>query len=170
MQAFAPDPGIPAPGEFDLVAQVDSPTLADSFTETFTYLGTGTPGAQPFTVYDANFNDVEDGETTPAETLSPIPEPPTLLLVGSAFALAMFFRNRFRSRYRNRAALALLCLLGLAGIDAHAQLQVVGRTLVSSRRVSLTSYNYTYTLSVETWIAKLHCLRRWAIMESLMRL
>jgi hypothetical protein len=143
LQVFQPDPGIPAPGELDLVAQVDSPTLADTFTEDFTYLGTGTPGAQPFTLYDADFNDVEDEETTPA--LSPVPEPPTLLLVGSVLALALLFRSQFRKR----ATVTLLCLLGFAGLDAHAQLQVIGRTLVSSTRVSLTDYNYAYTLQVE---------------------
>ena len=41
----------------------------------FDWLGTGSPGAQAFEFYDASFNTVEQGVTTP------IPEPSTALLM-----------------------------------------------------------------------------------------
>lgn len=56
-------------------------TLA-GFSVTFDWLGTGTPGSQPFEVYDSNFDRVQSGETA-------TPEPSSLCLVAlSAFFLA----------------------------------------------------------------------------------
>lgn len=140
LQVFQPDPGIPTDGEMDSIAQVDSPSLADPFTESFTYSGSGTPGPQSFSVYDTNFNDIFDGQTQVVT-----PEPSTMLLVGSAIGLALLSRRRIRKK----RALPFLCLVALASLTAHAEIRVTGRTLISSTRVSPTNYNYVYSLQVE---------------------
>lgn len=69
-------------GDFIGLAQVNNPSLSGPFSIDFTYLGTGTPGAQDFTidVFDANGNFVRtdaSGVTTLAGG-SAVPEPSTL--------------------------------------------------------------------------------------------
>jgi hypothetical protein len=73
VMAIQPDPSIPADGLFDAVAQVDSPSLTDDFVSTFIWRGTGTPGAQTFTLFDTDFSVFETGTT--------VPEPEAALLV-----------------------------------------------------------------------------------------
>ena len=72
-----PDSGIPDDGTYDALASVDGASLADSFTVSFVWLGSGTPGAQSFDVYDPSFNTIDSGQS------APVPEPATILLVGS---------------------------------------------------------------------------------------
>src|ERR1035437_961370 len=50
--AFQPDPSIPAPGEFDMLALIDNPSLTPVFDVTFLWNEPGTPGAQAFDLYD----------------------------------------------------------------------------------------------------------------------
>jgi hypothetical protein len=52
--AFQSDPTIPAPGEYDIVALVDNPSLGSVFDVTFQWNGTGTPGTQAFDLFDYN--------------------------------------------------------------------------------------------------------------------
>jgi hypothetical protein len=45
-----PDLSIPDDGAYDALSLVDNASLADPFTVSFVWLGSGTPGAQPFEV------------------------------------------------------------------------------------------------------------------------
>ena len=77
---WQPDLSIPGGGDdgaYDALALADGASLADSFTVSFVWLGSGTPGAQPFDVYDPSFNTIDSGQS------APVPEPATILLVGS---------------------------------------------------------------------------------------
>ncbi len=92
-----PDPALPDPGTYDALARVDAASLADPFTVAFLWLGTGTPGAQPFDVYSFTSGVVEvfeEGQTTPAA--APVPEPATLLLFGPGLAALGYARKRRR--------------------------------------------------------------------------
>jgi hypothetical protein len=90
---FQPDPAIPADGEFDAVANVDNPSLQTVLDSTFLYSGTGTPGAQAFTLYDPNFNVISTGETMAAA-----PEPSSLFLLCSGLVATYTLRQRQRSQ------------------------------------------------------------------------
>jgi hypothetical protein len=78
---FQPDPSLPADGEFDMLANLDNPSLTPVFAVQFQYLGLEAPGSQFFTLYDPSFNIVDTGATQ--STLSPVPEPAPFLLMGS---------------------------------------------------------------------------------------
>ena len=96
-----PRPGILPPfdrGIFDSFVLTDGPSLSGVFSVSFIYLGSGTPGAQEFEVFDGLSNTIETGFTrAPAGT---IPEPSTfaLLLIG---LVAWALRFRHRSAVRN---------------------------------------------------------------------
>jgi len=70
-----PDLLLPDHGYFDAQAQVAAPSNAGSFSVVFDWLGTGTPGPQPYELYDTSFDSVEQGVTTI------IPDPSTALLM-----------------------------------------------------------------------------------------
>ena len=85
--SLEPDPGLPADGLYDALALVDSPTTLAGFMIDFVWLGTGAPGSQPFVIYDTSFATVESGPT--------VPEPGTLVLLGSALiGVGGFSRSR----------------------------------------------------------------------------
>ena len=58
-----PDLPLHSDGFYDALALRNSPSLADPFKVRFVWLGSGTPGAQPFTVHDRNFVTVSQGQT-----------------------------------------------------------------------------------------------------------
>jgi len=148
-----PDPGIPAPGEYDGLALVDNPSLADTFSVTFTYIGAGLPGAQPFEVdqYDQNFDflgTVETGMTSPAVVGTPEPSPILLLLTAILGAgLAQRISRKKPSRSNVVQGIAILVLFAGAG-PAFGQLTIGNYQVQSSVRATLTAYNYTFQANV----------------------
>lgn len=76
-----PDLALSSNGLYDALALRAAPSLANDFRVTAVWLGTGTPGAQPFTIHDASFGTIATGQT------AAIPEPATSLLVmaGASF-------------------------------------------------------------------------------------
>jgi hypothetical protein len=89
-----PDPAFNFDGEYDARTLVDNPSIANSFSLAFIWLGgTGTtPGSQPFTLYqfafDTDLNDwiatdtLGSGQTVVANN-TVVPEPATSLLLAS---------------------------------------------------------------------------------------
>ena len=68
-------------GFYDAQALRNAPSLADPFRVQFVWLGTGTPGAQPYTVHDTDFSTLSQGQTTN------VPEPTSLALLLAAATL-----------------------------------------------------------------------------------
>ena len=87
-----PDAGLPSDGEFDLIANVDDPSLATVFSVDFQFPGSVAPGAQSFTLFDPSFAPIASGTTTSAATPS-VPEPGSLALLGTG-ALGVFGLRR----------------------------------------------------------------------------
>lgn len=73
-----PDPLLPDFGLYDALALVDMPDLGASFEVLAIFTGEGSPAEQPFVHYAADFSTIETGTT--------VPEPGTLLLLGSGLA------------------------------------------------------------------------------------
>ena len=78
-----PDAALPAPGLFTATRLTAGAALNDPFAVQFVWLGAGTPGAQPFEVFNASFDVTERGAT---QAIQAVPEPQTYAL----FALGLF--------------------------------------------------------------------------------
>lgn len=80
--AAQPVPAVPLDGVASFLA-LNSVAAHGQLEVTFTWLGAGMPGTQPYELVDDQFNVVVGGHTTPT---SPVPEPPTalMLLLGAA--------------------------------------------------------------------------------------
>jgi hypothetical protein len=65
-----PDLILHQPGFYDGQALRDSPSLADTFRVTFVWLGLGTPGSQPYDIYNADYSIRFSGTTVVT-----VPEP-----------------------------------------------------------------------------------------------
>jgi hypothetical protein len=89
-----PDTAIPDDGFYDALALVSGISPSDTlggFGVSFDWLGSGTPGAQFFEVVDPiTFAALDSGTTTP------VPEPATLLLLGSGLVSLACFRKRVK--------------------------------------------------------------------------
>ena len=70
-----PDFALNSNGFYDAVAVRGAPSLSDPFKVQFVWLGSGAPGAQPFTIHDRNFLVISQGQT------APVPEPSTRLFM-----------------------------------------------------------------------------------------
>jgi hypothetical protein len=76
---------LPMDGAFDAMALIDSPSVAGPFAVSFSWLGTGSPGRQPLRI-----NTIDAGLTQPRT----VPEPASLLLLGSGLGAAFALRRR----------------------------------------------------------------------------
>jgi hypothetical protein len=74
--SIQPDPPGESDGHFNAQATGASPSLANPFTLTFVWMGIGTPGPQPFTVFDSSHFPLVVGVTAPTNP----PSPPTINL------------------------------------------------------------------------------------------
>jgi hypothetical protein len=90
---LASAPGVPAAYDaLALAGGVADGATVSGFTVTFTWLGAGTPGSQPFEIYDPlTFALLEQGLTVNATPL-----PPTTWLLGSGAAALLARRARAR--------------------------------------------------------------------------
>lgn len=87
-----PDSFLPDDGIYDALALLNAPSLLDAFTLDFVWLGAGTPGSQPFEVYDDSFNIISSGNTI--SNVSNVPEPATIFLF--SVGLLSFWGNKKR--------------------------------------------------------------------------
>jgi len=90
--SIQPDSILRQPGYYDALALRSNPSLAGPFTVDFVWQGAGTPGAQPFTIYDTDFSTLVAGQAVL------VPEPGISLLAGLGLG-ALFLRRK-----RNRLA------------------------------------------------------------------
>jgi hypothetical protein len=102
-----PDPGLPSAGIYDSLALVDAASLGQPFVLTFAWLGAPgtTPGSQAFSInqFDQSGNllsYLELGNTSPAGTSAPVPEPSSgiLLTVGVISMCRRFIRKSFTKK------------------------------------------------------------------------
>ena len=75
-----PDPLLPDFGLYDALALVDAPDTSVSFAVDFVWKGAGSPGAQPFVLYAADFTSLASGTTVL------VPEAHTALLLAAGLA------------------------------------------------------------------------------------
>ena len=87
-----PDLILGSNGFYDALALRNAPSLANPFKVKFVWLGTGTPAAQPFVIYNTDFSTNTQGQTTS------VPEP-------SALALLLATVTTFASRRRGKGVL-----------------------------------------------------------------
>jgi hypothetical protein len=97
-----PDPLLFADaGVYDALALVNSPSLADSFSVDFIWLGEGVPSIQNFEIYDANFEVTASGNT-----VSTVPLPASLWLFLSGLWLLIKPRVVGFTGFFNKEAVA----------------------------------------------------------------
>lgn len=87
--SIQPDLILRQPGYYDALALQNDPALSSPFTVEFIWQGQGTPGAQPFTIYNTDFSTLFAGQTVV------VPEPTISALAGLALAV-VFHRRRFK--------------------------------------------------------------------------
>lgn len=83
-----PDLNLPDDGAYDALALINNPSLADTFRVGFLFLGSGSPGSQPYTINQFNASgdwiaELDSGVTVPRrDTIIPEPSSGALLLLG----------------------------------------------------------------------------------------
>ncbi|MGR8932360.1 MAG: hypothetical protein ACU836_17160 [Gammaproteobacteria bacterium] len=78
--AIQPDPLLPADGLLDAISLASVPALPEVFNIDFIWRGSGTPGSQPFEVFNDNFDIIASGRTVPLG-ITHIPEPGIIWLM-----------------------------------------------------------------------------------------
>lgn len=95
-----PDLGLPAAGFFDGRFVGTNPSAGNPFTIQFTFLGLGTPGSQPFEIYNNSpFQILQSGTTQLAGV---VPEPATLVLFAGGVVLAARSLRRRRRQQQSK--------------------------------------------------------------------
>lgn len=119
-----PDTGLSANGEFDMVADVNNPSLTPTFSVAFLYSGSGAPGTQSFTLYDSSFTVLQTGVTS--ATASAIPEPGSFALLGLGVFLACVLRFTTVARLVKYLRFSTLGALSFVLLVAHATVYAQG--------------------------------------------
>ena len=96
-----PNTFIPDDGTFDALSLVDNPSLTDTFSIDFIWLGANNPGSQSFEVYDSAFDVIVSGNTLNTITTTQVPEPPAGLLLIAGFLFMFRYQNRKKSNQVN---------------------------------------------------------------------
>jgi hypothetical protein len=81
-------------GDYLLTSNVANPSLAGPFSIDFTLQPGAQPGPQPFTIFDANFNTLGTGTTTPVITGVPEPASFSLMTAGMLLGVVVLFQRR----------------------------------------------------------------------------
>jgi hypothetical protein len=84
-----PDPILPVDGAYTAQAVVDGASLTDPFSVSFTWLGAGTPGSQPFDTFGPSFALTGQGVTTLPGTAVPEPAAMAPLAAGMVGLLGL---------------------------------------------------------------------------------
>ncbi|MDN5935585.1 MAG: PEP-CTERM sorting domain-containing protein [Nitrosospira sp.] len=71
--------------------------LPADFVVSFDWLAAGTPGSQLYEVFDDSFNVIAEQTTVP-DSVNPIPEPGSLMLIGSGLAAVAMIRRRYQRK------------------------------------------------------------------------
>lgn len=97
LAVFQPNNPPGAPGDYDPLALINNPPLTGTFAISFTYLGTGAPGSQPFFInqFDPAGNLIARIDS--GRTVSSIPEPSSLVLLLAGVAALVHWRKRIAS-------------------------------------------------------------------------
>jgi len=99
--------GIPQPGYYDalsLVSGIAPGSTESGFLVSFNWLGTGTPGVQYFEIVNpSDFSVVDSGNTTP------VPEPGTMMLLGSSLLGLIGLRRKIFPLQRPQNKPNILC-------------------------------------------------------------
>jgi hypothetical protein len=92
-------PAVPAAYDaFAITGGIPAGTTITGFSVQFTWLGSGTPGPQPFQVYDATtFSLLQTGATLLAPTSVPAASTVSLSLLGLGLAVAAAYQARLRT-------------------------------------------------------------------------